>query len=192
MATRWTQAATILPPTLEVCGFRLLPFCLRHRVALEAIESPAMDKSKHMTAEHILAACRILSCTRLDVLRDKTTMSEKYHATRMHYNQSYAVNEMLKLHYYFEAQSLWPRFWAKEENEAARDYGTPWPLVIIASLVRNGFTSEEAWTMPESQAVWLHIANSQAAGAKINVITDKEWDAMENFRKNNKPPEPIK
>ena len=97
-----------------------------------------------------------------------------------------------KLHYYFEAQSLWPRFWAKEENEAARDYGTPWPLVIIASLVRNGFTSEEAWTMPESQAVWLHIANSQAAGAKINVITDKEWDAMENFRKNNKPPEPIK
>jgi hypothetical protein len=194
VATRWTQAATILTPTIEVCGYRLLPFCLRHRVALEAIGSPAMDKSLPMTCSHILAAARILSSHDLEILRKPSKASDNYYATRMGFSQKYLFNEIMKLHYYFEAQSLWPRFWEKEGSPEGRDSGTPWQLVIIASLVRNGFTSEEAWTMPESQAVWLHIANSQASGCAIEIVSDKEWQAMEDYKKSQltQPPTPPK
>ena len=43
MDARYLQATTVLPRQNKVCGRTLLPFCLRHRVALEAIESPFID-----------------------------------------------------------------------------------------------------------------------------------------------------
>lgn len=182
MANRWTQAATILPPTIEVCGSRLLPFCLRHRVALEAIGSPVMLTHLDATASDILAAVRILSSHDLEALRKPTTFSEGLWLARMRWNRKALITEAAKLHYYFEAQSLWPRFWEKD-NGGKADSSIPWPLAVVASLVRNGHTTAEAWTMPEAEAVWLHVAHCVASGADISVISDKEWDAMEAYKK---------
>ena len=182
MANRWTQAATILPPTLKVCGRRLLPFCLRHRVALEAIGSPIIQTHLEATAKDVLAACRILSSHDLTALRKPPTFSEGLWLARMSWNKKALIAEAVKLHYYFEAQSLWPRFWEKEN--AGRSGGSvPWPLAVVASLIRNGATLEEAWTMPEAEAVWLHVAHSVASGADISVVSDTEWEAMEEYKK---------
>jgi hypothetical protein len=179
MENRWIQAATILPPTLEVCGRRLLPFCLRHRVALEAIGSPVIHTDKPVGADDLLAAVRILSSHDLTELRKPSTFSEGLWLARMRWNRKALLTEAAKLHYYFEAQSLWPRFWQSEKGE--KDYGTPWPLVVVAALMRNGCSYEEAWTMPEAEAIWLHVAHAQAAGAKIDVVSDKEWEAMRKY-----------
>ena len=54
-------------------------------------------------------------------------------------------------------------------------------LVVVAALMRNGCSYEEAWTMPEAEAIWLHVAHAQAAGAKIDVVSDKEWEAMRKY-----------
>ena len=180
VASRWTQAATILPPTLKVCGRRLLPFCLRHRVALEAIESPVILPGLSLTPDHILAASKILSSHDLGELRKPATWRDNYHYTRLMFNKAALAEETAKIRYYFDAQSLWPRFWNKDS--AAAESGTPWPLAVIASLIRNGSSYEQAWTMPESEAIWLHIAHSQANGSEINIVTEKEWEAMEAHR----------
>lgn len=182
MASRWVQAATILPPTIEVCGRRLLPFCLRHRVALEAIGSPVLDTKKEMSAEHMLAAVRILSAHDLTSVRAKPTLREIYWMQRMTFSRKALMAEMAKLAVYLEEQSLWPRFWVKD-GKTGSESAFPWPLAVVASLTRNGCSLQEAWTMPESEAVWMHIAHCSASGAEISVVSDKEWDAMEKYKK---------
>lgn len=181
MENRWIQAATILPPTITVCGRRLLPFCLRHRVALEAIGSPVIQTEKPVGADDILAAVRILSSHDLTELRKPTTLAEGWRLYRMKVSKKALLSEAAKLHYYFAAQSLWPRFWQKENN--AGDSGTPWPLVVVASLMRNGCSYDQAWTMPEAEAIWLHVAHTQAAGADVQVVSDIEWEAMEKYNR---------
>jgi len=182
VASRWTQAATILPPTLEVCGRRLLPFCLRHRVALEAIGSPVLETDKEMSAEHMLAAIRILSSYDLKDLRKPPTLRDKYWFMRLTFSRKELMAEMAKLSIYIHEQSLWPRFWVKDEG-ANKTESFPWPLAVVASLTRNGCSLTEAWTMPESEAIWMHIAHCSASGSEISVVSDKEWDAMEKYKK---------
>jgi len=170
----------MLPPTIEVCGTRLLPFCLRHRVALAAINSPALSRDREMTGDNLLAAVRILSSRTLEQIRRPSTIRELWWAAKLRNNQKALIEEASKLMVYFEAQSLWPRFWEKPAKPGA-EAGTPWELVVVASLIRNGCTTEEAWTMPESEAVWLHIAHVQAEGADIKVVSDQEWDIMQSY-----------
>lgn len=181
MASRWTQAATILRPEILVCGVRLLPFCLRHRVALEAIDSPILNPSAPLTAKHMIAAVRILSTHDLEQIRRPHTLRESWWLGRLTFSNAILAQEAAKLVAYMEAQSLWPRFWVKEDSEG-RSGGVPWPLAIVANLTRNGCTLTEAWTMPEAEAVWLHVANTIAAGAKVEVVSDKEWEAMERYK----------
>ena len=181
MSSRWIQAATILSPTIEVCDKRLLPFCLRHRVALEAIDSPVLNTNKEMTGAHLVAAVRILSTYNLETIRTPPSIRERVWGFRSDISKKVLICEMMKLHHYMTSQSLWPRFWVKDEKSSAGQI--PWVLAVIASLVRNGCTLEEAWTMPESEAIWLHVAHCSATGADISIITDDEWKAMEDFKK---------
>jgi hypothetical protein len=170
----------MLPPTIEVCGTRLLPFCLRHRVALTAIGSPALGRDKEMTGADLMAAIRILSSSTLEEIRRPSTWREAWWAAKLRRDKKALIAEASKLMLYFEAQSLWPRFWEKKSN-AANASGTPWELVVVASLIRNGCTTEEAWTMPEAEAIWLHIAHVQAEGADVKVVSDEEWSAMQTY-----------
>jgi hypothetical protein len=181
---RWIKAATILPPTLKVCGRRLLPFCLRHRVALEAIESPLIFTSKTMSAIDLIVAVRILASYDITEVRKPMTMSERWHLARLSISEDSLIEEAKKVVIYFEAQSLWPRFWAKDERTEGG--GLSWHLAVIANLIRNGCTLTEAWTMPEAEAIWLHIAHSKAAGAKVDIVSDREWDAMEDYKRKEK------
>lgn len=181
MSKRWTNAATIVRPTIEVCGRRLLPFCLRHRVALEAIGSPVVFTDSPMTPVHLVAAVRILSSYDLEEVRGPNTLRDKFWLARLSYSQDRLFEQVRLLNQYIESQEHWPRFWVKEEGGSGKS-GIPWQLAVVASLVRNGCTLEEAWTMPESEAVWLHIAHTTAAGAEISIITDAEAEAMEKFK----------
>ena len=181
MEKRWIQAATILPPTVKVAGSRLLPFCLRHRVALEAINSPVLDHGKSFTAKDLIIAVRILSSTDFVEMRRPVSLWESLKIGYYSKSPRAFIVECVKLVNYLEAQSLMPRFWAKSEN--SKDTGIPWQLAVIACLTRNGCTLDEAWIMPEAEAVWLHIAHCRASGAKVDIVSDVEWEAMENYRK---------
>lgn len=181
MSSRWIKAATILSPTIKVCDKTLLPFCLRHRVALEAIDSPILNTDKEMTGAHLVAAARILSTYDLEEIRKAPGIRERVWGFRADISKTLLFGEMVKIHHYMTAQSLWPRFWVKENKSNPGEI--PWVLAIVANLVRNGCTLEQAWTMPEAEAVWLHVAHCSASGADVSLITDEEWEAMENYKK---------
>jgi hypothetical protein len=179
MEKRWIKAATILQPSIEVCGTRLLKFSLRHRVALEAIDSPVLRPGAPMTASHLVAAVKILSSKTIEEIATPATLKQKYWVSSMEFNQSRLINEMSKLIQFLDLQASWPRFWQDDDNKNSKgDNGIPWELAVVASLVRNGCTTEEAWTMPEAEAIWMHMANCAYQGSEVKIITDKEWDAM--------------
>lgn len=177
----------MLPPTLKVCGRTLLPFCLRHRVALEVIRSPIIIPDRPITVADVMFAARVLSTHDLKDTRKPSTLSEKALAAWYTLRPDKLAAEILKFKIYFEAQSLWPRFWEKDEK--ANSSGIPWQLTVIAGLVRNGVPLDQAWSMPESEAVWLYIANCKAEGAKLDLITDEEFEAMEREKASNPKPE---
>jgi hypothetical protein len=181
VATRWTQAATILPPTIKVCGRRLLPFCLRHRVALEAINSPVLNINASVGATDIINAVRILSTHDMAEARKPLGFIDGFYYRSMQLSRKKLQREANKLLIYFTEQSLWPRFW--EESKNPRDRGIDWPLIVVANLTRNGCSLTEAWTMPESEAVWMHIANLANDGVDVKIVTETEWLAMENEKR---------
>jgi len=152
-------------------------------VALEAIDSPVLSTDKLFGAADIINAVRILSTHNIEEMRTKSSFREGYHLQRMRISKRILKTEAYKLLVYFNEQSLWPRFWQKESKGSSDDKGFPWELSIVACLVRNGHTTEEAWTMPESAAVWLHMAHVRANGADVQIVSDKEWQAMENCKK---------
>lgn len=184
MDKRWIKAATILQPSTEVCGIRLLPFCLRHRVALEAINSPVLEPSKPMSAKHLVAAVRILSSKNLSDVVRPATLRDKFWVARMTFSEELLIGEVQKLVSYLNEQAFWPRFWEKGDggDNKSNKSGIPWQLAVIASLTRNGCTIEEAWTMPEAEAIWLHIAHSTALGADVSVMSDYEYEAIQKYK----------
>jgi hypothetical protein len=184
MEKRWIKAATILQPSTEVCGIRLLPFCLRHRVALEAIDSPVLEPKKPMTPKHLVAAVRILSSNSLSDVVRPATLRDKFWVARMTFSEELLIGEVQKLVSYLNEQAFWPRFWEKGDggDNKASKCGIPWQLAVIASLTRNGCTLEEAWTMPEAEAIWLHIAHSTALGADVSVMSDYEYEAIQKHK----------
>lgn len=185
MEQRWIKAATILRPDIRVCGVRLLPFSLRHRVALEAIDSPVLHPNRPMTAKHLVAAVKILSSSKIEDIVTPPTLKERFWVARMTFGEKILVEEIAKLIEYLNAQAFWPRFWEKDDtgDNKTNKAGIPWQLAVIASLTRNGCTIEEAWTMPEAEAIWLHIAHSTAMGADVTVMSDYEWDAIQTHKK---------
>jgi hypothetical protein len=188
MEKRWIKAATILQPSIEVCGKRLLPFCLRHRVALEAIDSPVLDPGKAMSPAHLVAAAKILSCLTFGQVATPATLRERFWVSRMQFSEKILVEEISKLISYINQQAFWPRFWEKDGSGGkANKNGIPWQLAVIGSLTRNGCTLEEAWTMPEAEAIWMHIAHSTALGADVSVMSDVEYEAIQKYKqeKNN-------
>jgi hypothetical protein len=134
-----------------------------------------------MTGAHLVAAVRILSTHDLETIREAPSIRERVWGFRADISKALLFGEMVKLHHYMTAQSLWPRFWVKENKSTPGEI--PWILSVVANLVRNGCTLEEAWTMPEAEAIWFHVAHCNALGADVSLITDEEWKAMEDFKK---------
>jgi hypothetical protein len=177
VASRWTQSATILPPTIKVCGRKLLPFSLRHRLALESIDSPLLDFSKPIGAEDVIAGARILSTHNLAEVREPLSFWELVTLKKLQVSKKNLKAEAYKLLVYFQAQALYPRFW--ESDKPTKDSPIDWKLIVVANLVANGLSLTEAWTMPESEAVWLHMAFLQRSGCDIKLVTDHEWEVMQ-------------
>lgn len=137
-----------------------------------------------MTAKHLVAAVKILSSSRLDQIVTPPTLREKYWVARMTFGEEILIEETKKLVIYLNAQAFWPRFWDKSEgNESVNKSGIPWQLAVVSSLTRNGCTLEEAWTMPEAEAIWMHIAHSTSLGADVSVMSDHEWEAIQKYKK---------
>jgi hypothetical protein len=182
MDARYLKATTVLPHQNKVCGRTLRPFCLRHRVMLEAIESPFLKPGKSpFDPLSVILAVRILSTYQKDKMSGDLTLLEKIYMVKMAMSRKYFSRCVGTVIGCINVSLSYPKLWEKEKKDKRKHENIPYPLSCISSLVRNGCTLEEAWTMPEGEAVWMSVANAIYNGAKIDVLSTEEEKDLEKF-----------
>jgi hypothetical protein len=183
MDARYLQATTVLPRQNKVCGRTLRPFCLRHRVALEAIQSPFLDPEKYkFDPVQVVMAARILSTYDKEEMARPLSYIEKLYVARMTMSKKYYSHCVGTILGCIKVSLSYPKFWKKEEKEGVKKYDPiPFPLQCVANLCRNGVSLEEAWTMPEGEAVWMSVASAIYNGAKLEILSTEEEKDLENF-----------
>jgi hypothetical protein len=183
MDARYLQAATVLPNQNKVCGRTLRAFCLRHRVVMESIDSPFLDPgNKKFDPVKVVIAARILSTYNKEEMSRPLSFVEKMYATWMYLNKKYYSRSVGRILGCMRVSLSYPKFWEKSENNKNKKFESiPYPLACVSSLCRNGVSLEEAWTMPEGEAVWMSVANAIYNGAKMEVLSTDEEKDLENF-----------
>jgi hypothetical protein len=183
MDARYLQATTVLPRQDKVCGRTLRPFCLRHRIALEAIESPFLDPEKYeFNPVQVVMAARILSTYDKHEMGRPLSYIEKLYIARMTISKKYYSRCIGIILGCIKVSLSYPKFWKKEEKKENKKYeDVPFPLSCVSNLCRNGVSLEEAWTMPEGEAVWMSVASAIYNGAKIDILSTEQEKDLENF-----------
>ena len=171
-------AAFTDPAPVRMLGRVVYPFCLKHRVRLEAIDSPLIREEMKLTPADLLAAVKICA----EEPMGSATLADRWHLLRMSTNASVFRLNVARFVEYVHVSS-WPKFWEKEGTAKGEAGGSmPWALNIVASLISNGIPEQRAWEMPECQAVWYSCAFAKGTGAEINILSTEEEDFMEQLR----------
>jgi len=162
------------PEPDEVLGYRLAPFCLRDRVRLHAISSPFVEEAP-FTPAAIIAALKTCAGQSLREI----TIKDKALLARMDREPEFMGETMRRFQQRMYMEH-WPKFWESGKLEQ-RASGMPWVLSMVANLISNGVPEERAWTMPESQAIWLSTCFAGMKGAEVNLLTTEDEEAMAAF-----------
>lgn len=162
--------AFLTPSRTRLCGYLAYPWCLKHRLWLEALEHPIMTGKPCSPADLLFFAkvCAEAGNPTAVTLRDR------WQAIRLH-NPLTFTEELLEAHKHV-ATDTWPKFWEKKDKEGAggRNRGMPWALSVITNLTKAGHTLEDALNLPECQAIWLSTGASIQAGGELDILTSED------------------
>jgi hypothetical protein len=170
--------AFLTPSQTTVEGYRLFPWCLKHRIWLEGIGSPFMDLDKPCAPSDVLIALQV--CSEKEVGR--LTLRERWLAYRLHADPARFKAACSALLAHMDTSSRWPRFWERKE-EGERGSQIPWHLAVICNLVKNGVGYEHALQMPESKAIWLSTGFLISSGVKLDVLTTDDEALLDSLSK---------
>lgn len=180
MDARYLKATTVIPLDVKVCGRRLLPFCIRHRVQMESIDSPFLDHYKRsFTAKDVVYAVRIMSTLDKVRLNAPITLREQLHIIWLNSSRKRLARAVGRVLGVILESCSYPKLWSKQEKKSKENI--PWTLACVANNVRHGCSLEEAWTMPEGEAVWMSISHGIYNGSEVQVISTDDENMMEDF-----------
>lgn len=177
MDKRFTSAFTDPSGQIKILGRKVSPFCLFHRVQLEAADSPLLKADADIRPVDLLAAVKICAGEPIG----KLSMLDSWHVGRMNRDGDYFADQIDLFGRYVLVEA-WPKFWEKRTKQGDAT-GVPWVLSVVANLVANGIPLDKAWSMPESQAIWLNSAFAVIKGADLKVLTTEEEQLMEEMNK---------
>ena len=163
----------------KVAGYTLKPFCLRHRITLEAINSPLLPGSypKSFKPTDIILAARI--CSIADPFKAVTGFKfmDSFRAV-IYANNEKALNAELELwKNYIKDTASHPIVNGKKTKEQ-KNRGLDWKLSVITTLIGMGFSEEQAWTMPEGRAMFYFFAHAIKSGADLDITTTEQEDKL--------------
>jgi hypothetical protein len=180
MDARYLKATTVLPPDVKICGKRLLPFCLRHRVQLESIDSPFLDFEKRsFTARDVIYAVRVMSTFDKVHINSPITLREQFNLILLNSSRKRLARAVGRVLGVILESCSYPKVWSKKEKKTKENI--PWTLACVANNVRNGCSLEEAWTMPEGEAVWMSISHGIYNGSEIDIISSDDEKMFGDF-----------
>ena len=160
------------PCRLRVLGRFVDPFSLLRRLQLESVESPFVVPGKDVRPLDLLIAVKICAGEPIG----KLTLKDRFYLSRLSYSETYFVKQMCRFTEFVLIES-WPKFWEKKAKHA-NTTGMPWVLTVVCNLMKHGVSEERAWTMPESQAIWLHSCFAISEGADMKVLTKEDEDLI--------------
>lgn len=160
------------PARIKMLGRFVDPFSMLRRVQLQSIESPFVTSGKDVRPLDLLIAVKICSGETIDRL----TLKDYFYLGRMKSSEVYFVRQMCRFSEFVLIES-WPKFWDKKAKHH-NSTGMPWVLTVVCNLMAHGVSEERAWTMPESQAIWLHSCFAIGEGADMKVLTKEDEDLL--------------
>jgi hypothetical protein len=174
MDARFIRAFTS-PGETTLLGHRMKPFSLKHRMALHAIESPFVTPGKEVSVLDLFVAVKICSEKSIRRLSFMDVIRMSYIKAKPSRIESY----IMAFHEYSNVVN-WPKFWDKEKRQGGSN-GIPWILSVASNLISKGWSEEDAWSLPESQAVWYHTAISINNGNDVAIMSEQDEHIMKNF-----------
>jgi hypothetical protein len=161
---------------VKILGRFLYPFCLKHRVRLEAIESPLLKSGQEVQALDLLVAIKI--CAEEDI--SEISLMDSWRLAKLRSDKDYFIRTLREFEQYVFIKN-WPKFWEKTK-EGRSDVGVPWILTVVTNLLQAGISEERAWEMPECQAIWLSTAMMVSKGVDVQVLSTEEEDLMKELK----------
>lgn len=162
--------AFLTPSRTLLCGYRLYPWCLKHRLWLEALEHPILT-GKPCSPADLLFFAKV--CAEAgDPTR--VTLWDRWQRYRLMRKETY-IREAAAAYGHLQLD-VWPQFWEKKDKEGAggRNRGMPWVLSVVTNLTKAGYSLEEALNLPECQAIWLSTGASIQAGGELDILTSED------------------
>lgn len=177
MDRRFLSAFTDPTDQVKILGRRVSPFSLSHRVQLEAAESPLLRADAPIRPVDLLVAVKICAGEPIG----KPSFLDSWYVGKMANNADYFAEQVDRFAQIVLVEA-WPKFWEKRSRNGDAT-GIPWVLSVVANLVANGIPEQRAWTMPESQAIWMNSAFAVIKGAELKVLTTEEEKLIEQMDK---------
>jgi len=180
MDARYLKATTVLPLDVKVCGKRLMPFCIRHRVQLESIDSPFLNhQDRSFKVMDVIYAVRVMSTIGKARINAPITLSEQFYIIYLNANRNRLARAVGRVLGIIWESCSYPKLWSNKDKKTKENI--PWTLACVANNVRNGCSLEEAWTMPEGEAVWMSISHGIYNGSDIEIISTDDDDMISDF-----------
>ena len=162
--------AFLTPKSTILLGKRLMPWCLKHRIQLAALDSPIVNGGP-VSPFDLLVFAKVCSEQPFTVT---PSIAERWQMLRL--RRSSALAEAIELTKDHMKITDWPKFWERKDTEGGGEgaRGVPWALSVIANLVKHGVAHDEALHLPEAYALWLSTALGIHDGAKIDILTTEQ------------------
>lgn len=176
MDARFISAFTDPAARIKILGRFVSPFSLLNRIQLESASSPFVAEGREVRPLDLLIAVKICAGEPIHRL----SLRDYYFLGRMASSEVYFVKQMCRFTEYVMIEA-WPKFWEKK-SKSTDTTGIPWMLTVVCNLIKNGIGEERAWTMPESQAIWLHSAFAISGGADIKVLTKDDEELIASMK----------
>ena len=180
MADKRFLDSWLIPGRTNILGYKLVPFCIQHRLWLEAIGSPLMKPDSEIKIGDLITALKICSNQSLG----KPTWRDRWIGFKLAVSKHLQIRACSAFVRHIDTSDTWPKFYERKSTQSG-DSGVPWQLSIICNLVKNGISYEEAMLMPETRAIWLSTIFGIYSGAKLDILTTEDEQMLDDLAKLN-------
>lgn len=161
--------------TYKILGLKVRPFSLWHLFLMTSGESPMLEGKAIISWAELrwaVAICR----SKFPKINWPNGWELLKSLVKCPYPKIGA--ELFRFNEYILDHYSSPLIWHKEGSTTKAEDLLGGILYVILTLVKNGFSHNEAWNMPAGAAYWYFCTLQKEKGAEFEFVTPSEVEAM--------------
>ena len=178
MADRRFLNAHLIAARTNVLGRILLPFCIKHRIWLQAIDSPFLESDKEITPGDLIIGLKVCA----EEPFGQPTWADRWLMLRLTLDRKLFATGCRAFVSHIDTQKDWPKFYEKKDSARGGEGTVPWQLTVVAALCKNGISYGEAMQMPEAKAIWLSAVFAIQGGAKMDILSTDDEELIDTLK----------